>query len=474
MNDIITTQHLEIERQIVTKILSETGSIGLQVMLSEKLWQLFQDRAQALSQAKGFVPQHLAGQTQACFAVLLTAANWRMDPYMVAGGTYATPGGKIGFEGKLIHAVLEQTGKLDGGIEYKPYGDWDKVQGKFKLIDNRSGKGKFPAPDWPQDAEKGLGIEIVAKLKGEKKARSFKMELRQAFPRNSTLWATDPRTQLGYLAIRRFASSQVPHLFFGVPGVVVEDGQEPMVDITPYAPENAPGGDKPREEDYQREAADPVDVVDENEAGGDGLPAEGDGGPEDPYCVIDENGEEVFETESAGEWTDRYCDLLKKASTVEIAKTLMEVNADYVHYIRENDLVIDFDQIIIDAQQAAYDRLQTPAADPEPEASNEEPPPPTEEDYNQDPGPSAADMHGEGGDATDWTVNRPNVRAAVKLKPWSEILKKRRDEAAASDSLEEFYDQNIGEMQAAKAKFGVMQLPILSELLDQYNSMDPK
>jgi hypothetical protein len=60
-----------------------------------------------------------------------------------------------------------------------------------------------------------VGKVIKARLRGEKEDREFSMRLTQAFPRNSTLWATDPATQLVYLATRRFANLRMPGVLMG-------------------------------------------------------------------------------------------------------------------------------------------------------------------------------------------------------------------------------------------------------------------
>ena len=57
-----------------------------------------------------------------------------ISPFQVGKATYSTPGGAIGFEGKLVQAIIENSGHLEpgsGGVKREYYGDWSKIQAKF-------------------------------------------------------------------------------------------------------------------------------------------------------------------------------------------------------------------------------------------------------------------------------------------------------------------------------------------------------
>ncbi len=53
-------------------------------------------------------------------------------------------------------------------------------------------------------------------LKGEEEPRELELFLTQAQVRNSTLWASDPKQQLAYLAIKRWARLYTPDVIMGV------------------------------------------------------------------------------------------------------------------------------------------------------------------------------------------------------------------------------------------------------------------
>ena len=189
---------------------------AIAIMLDEKLFERVSQIANYMSKAEGFIPPHLIGKKEACFAIVSRSLTWKLDPFAVAQSTYSPAPGKVGFEGKLCHAIIENSGQLDGGITFEEYGDWSKVMGKFEIKTNSSGK-KYPVATYTEKDEEGLGVVVCAKIKGEQEKRVFKIDMRQAHPRNSTLWATDPLTQLKYRAVRGLGNIAMPGIFMGVP-----------------------------------------------------------------------------------------------------------------------------------------------------------------------------------------------------------------------------------------------------------------
>lgn len=200
-----------------TMLLGPTQSPSLQIMLNPKLYDRCAQFAKIMSKADGITPKHLLGKTEACFAVITRALTWKLDPFAVAQSTFVIPGGdKIGYEGRLCQAILENSGMIEGGVKFEHFGDWSKIQGKFKIETSQKGF-KYPVPAWDPKDEEGLGVIVRAKVKGEAELREWSLQFVQCFPRNSTMWATDPRSQICYTAVRRFASLAAPGVFMGVP-----------------------------------------------------------------------------------------------------------------------------------------------------------------------------------------------------------------------------------------------------------------
>jgi RecT family protein len=193
---------------------------GSQMPLMFQLYlnPVLRDQIRALAQdmAKDDLntPEHLLNKPSACAVVITRAMVWGLDPYLVASMTFQTPNKKMGYEGALINAAIDRH--LDGGVHFKHYGDWSRVQGKHRM--ETSAKGfKYPVPTWTDKDAEGLGITISARVKGEREVRSMTMDLVQCQPRNSTLWALDPKTQICYTGVRRFAKVMVPAALMGLP-----------------------------------------------------------------------------------------------------------------------------------------------------------------------------------------------------------------------------------------------------------------
>src|SRR5690242_1685779 len=77
--------------------------------------------AEAMSRAS-LIPRHLKGGTPQetaanCFLVVNQALRWHMDPFAVAPETYEV-GGKLGYQGKLVAAVINTRAGLADKLTY--------------------------------------------------------------------------------------------------------------------------------------------------------------------------------------------------------------------------------------------------------------------------------------------------------------------------------------------------------------------
>jgi len=235
---------------ITKKDLQEVGfpegmqmAAGLAVFLNDSLFRRCSSIAVRMANAakEGVLPKHLADRPSACFAIISRAITWNLDPFAVAQCTYETPGGRIGYEGKLVQAILENSGHLEGGVRYEHKGDWSQVEGKFKMVQSQRG-GAYPSPTWTAEDAKGLSVIVSAKVKGRNEAETLTFKLTEAFPLNSPLWATAPHRQICYTAVRAFANLCLPSVLMGVPFDVdpvsfYGDPMPPTTDITPRKPD---------------------------------------------------------------------------------------------------------------------------------------------------------------------------------------------------------------------------------------------
>ncbi|WP_225182134.1 RecT family recombinase [Pectobacterium aroidearum] len=190
--------------------------------------------AEVMANGRVAVPSHLAGKPSDCLAVTMQAAQWGMNPFAVAQKTHVI-NGVLGYEAQLVNAVLTSLSPTKDRLNYEWFGDWSKVIGNF--VEKTSQKGnKYIAPGWSLSDEKGLGVRVWATMKSESQPRVLELMLTQAQVRNSTLWASDPKQQLAYLAAKRWVRLHAPDVLLGV---YTPDELEEMPrverDITPPA-----------------------------------------------------------------------------------------------------------------------------------------------------------------------------------------------------------------------------------------------
>lgn len=170
--------------------------------------------AEIMAGSRVTVPAHLAGKASDCLAVTMQAVQWRMNPFAVAQKTFMV-NGVLGYEAQLVNAVISTMAPTRDRIQYAWFGPWEKVIGKF--TEKTSSKGnKYTAPGWTLDDESGCGVRVWATMKNEEQPRELEILLSQAQVRNSTLWASDPKQQLAYLAVKRWARLHCPDVILGV------------------------------------------------------------------------------------------------------------------------------------------------------------------------------------------------------------------------------------------------------------------
>ena len=208
-----------------------------------------------MAKARTTIPDHLKGSPADCAAIVMQAMQWRMNPYAVAQKTHLV-NGTLGYEAQLVNAAIQASGVTLDRFNYEWYGPWEKIIGKTKVMDAPA-KGKYGdkdykkayqyrVPDYDMRAEEGCGVRVWATLRGETEPRYLELLLVQASVRNSPLWATDPKQQLGYLAVKRWSRLYAPDVILGVytPDELEEVNRE-IRDITPAAEQIASAAPAP-------------------------------------------------------------------------------------------------------------------------------------------------------------------------------------------------------------------------------------
>ncbi len=149
-----------------------------------------------MASGKTTVPAHLRGSVGDCMAIVIQAAQWNMNPFSVAQKTHLV-NGVLGYEAQLVNAVIITRAPIVGRPQFVWEGDWSKWTGKG-------------------DKSAALAVTVSAQFIGDDQPTALRVSMAQAGVRNSPNWETDPKQQLAYLAIKRWARLYCPDVLLGV------------------------------------------------------------------------------------------------------------------------------------------------------------------------------------------------------------------------------------------------------------------
>lgn len=169
--------------------------------------------SQMMATSKITIPKHLQGNVGDCFAIVMQAMQWGMNPFAVAQKTHLV-NGVLGYEAQLVNAVINSRAPITTRLNYEWFGDWSKVNGKTSNSDD-------------------VGVIVSATMKGESEPRTLSVSMAQVGTvRNSPLWVNDPRQQLAYLATKRWSRLYCPDVILGVYTADEFEDAQPK-DVTP-------------------------------------------------------------------------------------------------------------------------------------------------------------------------------------------------------------------------------------------------
>jgi len=190
-----------------------------ELMMNPAIMEALYKFATVMADSKFTVPKHLQGNVGDCLAVAMQAALWSMHPFTVAQKTHQV-GGTLGYEAQLVNAVVEHSGAIVGGFEYEFKGSGPNVECRVGAI--RRGRSEITWGEW-------LSAATVT-------------------TKNSPLWKTNPKQQMGYLQVKNWARLYAPGAILGV---YTPDELEAIParerDITPGVPAIANQGEPDQE-----------------------------------------------------------------------------------------------------------------------------------------------------------------------------------------------------------------------------------
>lgn len=163
--------------------------------------------AEIMASGKSTIPKHLQGSPGDCMAVVMQAMQWKMNPFAVAQKTHLV-NGQLGYEAQLVNAVVQASGAITGRFHYEYQGDGLNVQCRVGAVIR--GESEITWNEWLSAAS------VTVK--------------------NSPLWETNPKQQLGYLQVKNWARAHTPGAILGVyTPEELETQPRAERDITPQA-----------------------------------------------------------------------------------------------------------------------------------------------------------------------------------------------------------------------------------------------
>lgn len=143
--------------------------------------------ANAMAEAKVSVPNHLRGSPGDCLAIVMQSSQWGMNPFAVAQKTHLV-NGTLGYEAQLVNAVIQNSGAIKGRFHYEYHGENDQVACRVGAV--IAGENDITWGEW--------------------------LWAKHVTTKNSPLWKTNPKQQLGYLQVKNWARQYCPGAILGV------------------------------------------------------------------------------------------------------------------------------------------------------------------------------------------------------------------------------------------------------------------
>lgn len=158
-------------------------------------------RIAKLLASASLTPAHLIGKNSEstmgnCFQVVNNAIRWGVDPFALAAETYVV-GNKLGYQGKLVAALVNSRAGLKSNLRYEYEGTGD----------NRR-------------------VTVIGHIEGEPNDRRIELTVGQSKTRNE-MWTKDPDQKLAYSGATKWARRHCPEVLLGI---LTDDDLERMVD----------------------------------------------------------------------------------------------------------------------------------------------------------------------------------------------------------------------------------------------------
>jgi len=196
------TRHaLQVNRELVDAL--PTSDVNQRASLVPKSLGDAFEFAKVLASGTFSIPSFLHGQPTDCLSILFISMRTGLDPFFLASQCYVVPSKtgekRMSFMAQAVHAIVRTSGILEEEPDLKFTGEGEN-----------------------------LTVTVTAKLR-DGKTHSENYQIPPSNVRNSPLWTSQPRQQLGYYGIRSWCRLHAPEALGGI----VAREEAGMIDVTP-------------------------------------------------------------------------------------------------------------------------------------------------------------------------------------------------------------------------------------------------
>ena len=193
-----TTQPESTALQTVTEnsvdLRTSAGNLMMNTAVMDNLMRV----AEMMASGKSTIPAHLQKNPADCMAVCVQAAQWGLSPFAVAQQTHLV-NGTLGYGAQLVNAVVQQSGTISGRFHYEYRGNSPAMECRVGAVIR--GEAEITWGEWLNESK------VTTK--------------------NSPLWKTNSKQQLGYLQVKNWARLYCPGAILGVYSPDEFDAPEP-------------------------------------------------------------------------------------------------------------------------------------------------------------------------------------------------------------------------------------------------------
>lgn len=175
------------QQETQLKVIESDKASTLALITNDENMQRVMVMAKLMASSKVTVPKHLQGNEGDCAAIIIQSMNWGMNAHAVAQKTHLV-NGILGYEAQLVNAVIQSSNSIIGSFKYEYRGEGLNMECRVGAV--LRGESDVTWGEWLKNSE--------------------------VTTRNSPLWKTNPRQQIGYLQVKNWSRLYCPGAILGI------------------------------------------------------------------------------------------------------------------------------------------------------------------------------------------------------------------------------------------------------------------